>query len=53
MDDPVEIVDTAIDLHAKMIKQMKGVPGKLYGALSSLLLLSLIQLACMTMDHRI
>lgn len=38
MDDPVEIVDTAIDLHTKMIKQMKGVPGKLYGALSILLL---------------
>lgn len=27
MDDPVEIVNTAIDLHTKMIKQMKGVPG--------------------------
>nr|XP_016449047.1 PREDICTED: S-adenosyl-L-methionine-dependent tRNA 4-demethylwyosine synthase-like [Nicotiana tabacum] len=27
MDDPIEIVDTAIDLHTKMIKQMKGVPG--------------------------
>lgn len=27
MDDPLEIVDTAIDLHTKMIKQMKGVPG--------------------------
>ncbi|KAL7117297.1 hypothetical protein ACP275_03G063100 [Erythranthe tilingii] len=27
MDDPLVIVDTAIDLHTKMIKQMKGVPG--------------------------
>ncbi|KAK4722923.1 hypothetical protein R3W88_013156 [Solanum pinnatisectum] len=27
MDDPIEIVNTAIDLHTKMIKQMKGVPG--------------------------
>lgn len=27
MDDPLEIVNTAIDLHKKMIKQMKGVPG--------------------------
>ncbi|KAL3505297.1 hypothetical protein ACH5RR_035138 [Cinchona calisaya] len=27
MDDPLEIVDTAIDLHTKMIRQMKGVPG--------------------------
>ncbi|XP_050364085.1 S-adenosyl-L-methionine-dependent tRNA 4-demethylwyosine synthase [Argentina anserina] len=27
MDDPLEIVNTAIDLHGKMIKQMKGVPG--------------------------
>ncbi|KAK9269807.1 hypothetical protein L1049_025380 [Liquidambar formosana] len=27
MDDPLEIVDSAIDLHTKMIKQMKGVPG--------------------------
>ncbi|XP_022869688.1 S-adenosyl-L-methionine-dependent tRNA 4-demethylwyosine synthase [Olea europaea var. sylvestris] len=27
MDDPIVIVDTAIDLHTKMIKQMKGVPG--------------------------
>ncbi|OWM80840.1 S-adenosyl-L-methionine-dependent tRNA 4-demethylwyosine synthase [Punica granatum] len=27
MDDPLEIVDTAIELHTKMIKQMKGVPG--------------------------
>lgn len=29
MDDPLEIVNTAIDLHKKMIKQMKGVPGML------------------------
>ncbi|XP_021756386.1 S-adenosyl-L-methionine-dependent tRNA 4-demethylwyosine synthase-like [Chenopodium quinoa] len=29
MDDPVEIVNTALDLHTKMIKQMKGVPGVL------------------------
>lgn len=27
MDDPLQIVDTAIELHTKMIKQMKGVPG--------------------------
>lgn len=27
MDDPLEIVNTAIDLHTKMIRQMKGVPG--------------------------
>ncbi|KAL2504096.1 S-adenosyl-L-methionine-dependent tRNA 4-demethylwyosine synthase [Abeliophyllum distichum] len=27
MDDPIVIVDTAIDLHTKMIRQMKGVPG--------------------------
>lgn len=27
LDDPIEIVNTAIDLHTKMIKQMKGVPG--------------------------
>nr|GMD98476.1 S-adenosyl-L-methionine-dependent tRNA 4-demethylwyosine synthase [Ipomoea batatas] len=27
MDDPLEIVETAIELHSKMIKQMKGVPG--------------------------
>ncbi|KAF8409964.1 hypothetical protein HHK36_002483 [Tetracentron sinense] len=27
MDDPIEIVNTAIDLHTKMIKEMKGVPG--------------------------
>ncbi|XWS21064.1 hypothetical protein CRYUN_Cryun30bG0023200 [Craigia yunnanensis] len=26
MDDPLEIVNTAIDLHTKMINQMKGVP---------------------------
>lgn len=31
MDDPVEIVNTALDLHTKMIKQMKGVPGWSYG----------------------
>lgn len=30
MDDPLDIVNTAIDLHTKMIKQMKGVPGRLY-----------------------
>jgi wyosine [tRNA(Phe)-imidazoG37] synthetase (radical SAM superfamily) len=28
MDDPVEIVNSAIELHKNMIKQMKGVPGK-------------------------
>ncbi|KAI9113268.1 hypothetical protein K1719_015793 [Acacia pycnantha] len=27
MDDPIEIVNSAIDLHRNMIKQMKGVPG--------------------------
>ncbi|KAI0497629.1 hypothetical protein KFK09_020861 [Dendrobium nobile] len=27
MDDPLVIVDAAIDQHTKMIKQMKGVPG--------------------------
>ncbi|XP_010533256.1 PREDICTED: S-adenosyl-L-methionine-dependent tRNA 4-demethylwyosine synthase [Tarenaya hassleriana] len=27
MDDPSEIVKTALELHTKMIKQMKGVPG--------------------------
>lgn len=27
MDDPLEIVNSAIDLHRNMIKQMKGVPG--------------------------
>ncbi|CAK9176361.1 unnamed protein product [Ilex paraguariensis] len=27
MDDPIEIVNSAIDLHKKMIRQMKGVPG--------------------------
>ncbi|KAG8377786.1 hypothetical protein BUALT_Bualt08G0069900 [Buddleja alternifolia] len=27
MDDPLVIVDTAINLHTKMIRQMKGVPG--------------------------
>ncbi|KAJ4811450.1 S-adenosyl-L-methionine-dependent tRNA 4-demethylwyosine synthase [Rhynchospora pubera] len=27
MDDPLEIVNSAIDQHKKMIKQMKGVPG--------------------------
>lgn len=28
MDNPLEIVDVAIDEHTKMIKQMKGVPGE-------------------------
>ncbi|KAA8537631.1 hypothetical protein F0562_027239 [Nyssa sinensis] len=27
MDDPIDIVNSAIDLHTKMIRQMKGVPG--------------------------
>lgn len=27
MDDPLDIVNSAIQLHSKMIKQMKGVPG--------------------------
>ncbi|GFY86161.1 flavodoxin family protein [Actinidia rufa] len=27
MDDPLDIVNSAIDLHTKMIRQMKGVPG--------------------------
>lgn len=30
MDDPLEIVNSAIDQHKKMIRQMKGVPGILY-----------------------
>ena len=30
MDDPLEIVNSAIDLHTNMIKQMKGVPGNLF-----------------------
>lgn len=29
MDDPLEIVNLALDQHSKMIKQMKGVPGTL------------------------
>ncbi|KAI7995570.1 S-adenosyl-L-methionine-dependent tRNA 4-demethylwyosine synthase [Camellia lanceoleosa] len=27
MDDPLDIINSAIDLHTKMIRQMKGVPG--------------------------
>lgn len=27
MDDPIEIVNSAIEQHTNMIKQMKGVPG--------------------------
>uniref|UniRef100_A0A5B7B7P0 tRNA 4-demethylwyosine synthase (AdoMet-dependent) n=1 Tax=Davidia involucrata TaxID=16924 RepID=A0A5B7B7P0_DAVIN len=27
MDDPIDIVNSAIELHTKMIRQMKGVPG--------------------------
>lgn len=27
MDDPIEIVNGALEQHTKMIKQMKGVPG--------------------------
>ncbi|KAJ7966747.1 S-adenosyl-L-methionine-dependent tRNA 4-demethylwyosine synthase [Quillaja saponaria] len=27
MDDPIKIVNSALDLHTNMIKQMKGVPG--------------------------
>ncbi|KAG4147019.1 hypothetical protein ERO13_D05G197166v2 [Gossypium hirsutum] len=27
MDDPLEIFNTAADLHTEMINQMKGVPG--------------------------
>lgn len=38
MDDPTEIVNTAIQLHTKMIKQMKGVPGVLEERLSEGLL---------------
>ncbi|XP_027149565.1 S-adenosyl-L-methionine-dependent tRNA 4-demethylwyosine synthase [Coffea eugenioides] len=34
MDDPLEIVNTAIELHTKMIRQMKGVPGVKEGRLS-------------------
>ena len=30
MDDPLMIVNSAIDQHKKMIKQMKGVPGGFY-----------------------
>ena len=30
MDDATEIVNTAIELHTKMIKQMKGVPGLMH-----------------------
>lgn len=30
MDDPLQIVNSAIDLHTNMIKQMKGVPGNLF-----------------------
>lgn len=28
MDGPLELVNSAIDQHVKMIKQMKGVPGQ-------------------------
>lgn len=28
MDDPLVIVNSAIELHTKMIRQMKGVPGR-------------------------
>jgi tRNA wybutosine-synthesizing protein 1 len=28
MDDPLDIVNAALDQHVKMIKQMKGVPGE-------------------------
>jgi tRNA wybutosine-synthesizing protein 1 len=28
MDDPIDIVNGALEQHTKMIKQMKGVPGK-------------------------
>jgi hypothetical protein len=28
MDDPIEIVEAALDKHIKMVKQMKGVPGE-------------------------
>jgi len=27
MDDPLDIVNAAVDQHTKMVKQMKGVPG--------------------------
>lgn len=30
MDDPLVIVNSAIELHTKMIRQMKGVPGRPY-----------------------
>eukprot|EP00252_Welwitschia_mirabilis_P017410 TRINITY_DN3859_c0_g1_i1.p1 TRINITY_DN3859_c0_g1~~TRINITY_DN3859_c0_g1_i1.p1 ORF type:complete len:726 (-),score=97.12 TRINITY_DN3859_c0_g1_i1:406-2583(-) len=33
MDDPLQIVDGAIDQHTRMIKQMKGVPGVTEGKL--------------------
>lgn len=29
MDDPIDIVNGALEQHTKMIKQMKGVPGNL------------------------
>ena len=28
MDDPIDIVNAALEQHTKMIKQMKGVPGE-------------------------
>lgn len=34
MDDPLVIVNAAIDQHTKMIKQMKGVPGMFFFSLS-------------------
>ena len=34
MDDPLDIVNTAIDEHRKMVKQMKGVPDMHYSAKS-------------------
>lgn len=27
MDDPIDIVNAALDQHTRMIKEMKGVPG--------------------------
>lgn len=47
MDDPLEIVDTAIELHTKMIKQMKGVPGSFLSAARSLKILFVQYCCCM------
>lgn len=38
MDDPLMIVNSALEEHKKMIKQMKGVPGGFYHLFSNHLL---------------